>query len=43
MGDNIVAQFSRNILIFLCAVYNSPKFNVVAFNSPEVVSLELHL
>jgi hypothetical protein len=43
MGDNTIAQFSRNILIFLCAVYYAPEFKVVAFNSPEVVSLELHL
>jgi len=43
MGDNVIAQFSRNILIFLCAVYDSPEFKVVASNSPEVVSLELHL
>jgi hypothetical protein len=43
MGDNAIAQFSRHCLIFLCAVYNSPEFNIETPNSPEVVSLELHL
>ena len=43
MGDNVIAQLPRNILVFLSAVYDSPEFKVVASNSPEVVSLELHL
>ena len=43
MGDNIIAQLSRNILIFFCAVYDSPEFNIKSSNSPEVVSFELHL
>ena len=41
MGDNIIAQRSRNILIFFCAVYDSPEFKVITSNSPEVVSFEL--